>query len=230
MITKMSLSKNYLGIITARSGSKGIPNKNIFVINGKPLIQYTIEAALNSYLSENLFVSTDSSEIAKVSKNLGAKAPFLRPIELAADSSSSIDAIIHFLDKMPEFDNVVLLQPTSPLRSHEHINQAIEMFENSKCDSLISTKNIQFNKDYYFNHEEGYLNIKNSLIHKRRQEAKSIMVPNGAIYITSQKNLRKNYSFFTKNTKFYEMNKISSLDVDDLEDMNMVEAILKNNA
>ena len=228
MIIKMSLSKNYLGIITARSGSKGIPNKNISIINGKPLIQYTIEAALNSYLSENLFVSTDSAEIAEVAKNLGLKVPLLRPIELATDSSSSIDAIIHFLDKMPEYENIVLLQPTSPLRNYEHINKAIETFENSECDSLVSTKNIQFNRDYYFNHEEGYLDIKDSLTHKRRQDAKSIMIPNGAIYITSQKNLRKNYSFFTKNTKFYEMNKISSLDIDDLEDMDIVEAILKN--
>jgi len=146
----MSLSKKYLGIITARSGSKGIPNKNISIINGKPLIQYTIEAALNSYLSEDLFVSTDSSKIAGIAANLGVKVPFLRPIELATDLSSSIDVIIHVLDKMPEYENIVLLQPTSPLRNNEHINKAIETFENSKCDSLVSTRNIPFNKDYYF--------------------------------------------------------------------------------
>ena len=226
----MNLKNKYLGIIPARSGSKGIENKNICLLNGKPLIEYTINAGLNSCLKENIVVSTDSEEIANISRKLGVDVPFLRPKELSTDSSSSIDLILHCLDKMIDYENIILLQPTSPLRNHEHINEAIHQFEISECNSLISTQKQTFNRDYFFNYKNDKIELSNSITHQRRQDANLKMVPNGAIYISSQKNIRENKTFFTSNTKFYEMNKISSIDIDDIEDLKICESLLLNDA
>ena len=124
-----------LGIIPARGGSKGLPGKNIKLLNGIPLIAYTIKEALNSNLEE-FIVSTDSEEIAEVARNYGGKVPFLRPAEIATDNASSLDVVLHALDFMKEhegkeYDAIMLLQPTTPYRDREDINQAINLLMSS---------------------------------------------------------------------------------------------------
>ena len=135
--------KEFLVIIPARGGSKGIEKKNIKLISGKPLIVWTIESALKSKYISQVYVSTDDQEIAKISKKHGAKVPFYRPKALAKDDSKTIDCVNHMLNNLEtdeiKFDYIIILQPTSPLRTHNHINQAIEMILTDKdADSLVS--------------------------------------------------------------------------------------------
>src|SRR5690606_12646538 len=126
----MYRDRRFLAVIPARGGSKGIPNKNIVDVNGKPLIQYTVEAALNSKYLDRIIVSTDSLEIAKVAKACGAEVPFLRPAELATDTSKTIEALLHAVREIStsnlRYDYLVLLQPTQPLRQSFHIDEAVE--------------------------------------------------------------------------------------------------------
>ena len=138
----MYKDKKILAIIPARGGSKGIPRKNIVDLCGKPLIGYTISAALESEYIDYVMVSTDDQEIAEISESLGADVPFLRPPELAKDTSKTVDAIVHALETLKEqgknFDILVLLQPTQPLRDAADIDMAINVFFDKGCLSLAS--------------------------------------------------------------------------------------------
>ena len=144
----------YLSIIPARGGSKGIPNKNIVNIAGKPLIQYTIEAALNSKSLHSLIISTDDKKIAEVGKNCGVEIPFMRPAKLARDDTPAIDVVLHALDWLKENDSyepdaVVLLQPTSPLRTEKHIDEAIQLFVEENADTVVSIVEVPHNFSPY---------------------------------------------------------------------------------
>ena len=138
----MYKNKKFLAIIPARGGSKSIPNKNIMSICGKPLIAYTIEAAKQSKYIDEIIVSTDSDIIKMVAQQYGAKVPFLRPKELSNDTAKSIDVVMHVIDFYKEnnisFDYVILLQPTSPLRTFKHLDDAIEKLIESNSTSLVS--------------------------------------------------------------------------------------------
>ena len=132
-----------LALITARGGSKGIPHKNIVELNGKPLIQYTIDAALGSKSLDRVILSTDCEEISTVAKSLGCEVPFIRPSELAQDNSTHRSAVIHALDYLREKegyvpDYLLLLQPTSPFRTSEDIDNAVSLMERSQCDLVVS--------------------------------------------------------------------------------------------
>ena len=132
-----------LAIIPARGGSKGLPGKNIKKLNGHPLIAYTIMAAISCEEISRIIVSTDCSEIARVARFYGADVPFLRPKELSTDESISMDAYIYTLKRLEEtesisFNDVIILQPTSPLRSADNIKDAIRLYRNKSCDSIIS--------------------------------------------------------------------------------------------
>lgn len=122
----------FLALIPARGGSKGIPRKNVRPLSGKPLISYTIEAALNSVVIDDVVVTTDDEEIAEVARSYGAEIPFMRPAELAADESKTIDCVVHARDTLRamdrEYDAIVLLQPTSPLRVAEDIDAAASVW------------------------------------------------------------------------------------------------------
>ena len=143
----MYKDKTFLVIIPARGGSKGIPNKNIIEVEGKPLIKYTIDAALDSKYIDRVVVSTDSKEIARVSVDSGADVPFLRPDELSIDTAKTIDALIHAVNTLQEYGNtydyLVLLQPTQPLRQSFHIDEAIEKIVEKNKDSLVSISPVQ---------------------------------------------------------------------------------------
>mgnify|MGYP006090038449 FL=1 len=216
-----------LGIIPARGGSKGIPKKNIKLLNGKPLIAYTLEAALSSTI-DRVVVSTDCQEIAQVAKQFGVEV-IIRPSELAKDSTPTLPVLQHIVNNINEtFDAVVTLQPTSPLRVAKHINEAIELFKNDDmADSLVSVIEVPHN---YM--PEKLMDIKGKYLvgnseAKRRQEINRAYARNGAaIYIT--KASRLDDYIFGGNILPYFMEKINSVDIDYIEDWEIVECLLKN--
>lgn len=214
-----------IGIIPARGGSKGIPKKNIKLLNGKPLIAYTIEAALASNLYR-IIVSTDCEEIANISKKYGAEV-MMRPSHLAEDKTPTLPVLQDVILKLNEkFDAVMTLQPTSPLRTLEDINKSIEIFSSDKeADSLVSVVEVPHS---YMPEKLMSLNGKyltgNSQV-KRRQEVSTIYARNGAaIYITKTEKLSE-YIFGGKILPYF-MSKIKSFDIDDIEDWKIVERLI----
>src|SRR5690606_22892236 len=130
-------------IIPARGGSKGLPGKNVKLLNGKPMIAYTIEAALNSKSISRVIVSTDDIAIAEVAKSYGAEVPFMRPVDLATDDAKSIDVYTYTIKRLEKEEDIlireiIVLQPTSPFRTAQHIDEAIELYLEKKADSVIS--------------------------------------------------------------------------------------------
>lgn len=216
-----------VGIIPARGGSKGIPKKNIKLLNGKPLIVYTIETALASELSK-VVVSTDCEEIAKISKQYGADI-MIRPQMLAMDDTPTLPVLQDVVDRLDEnFDAVMTLQPTSPLRTSKHIDEAIELFKSDKnADSLVSVVEIPHNymPEKLMSFDGKYLSGINEV--KRRQEVQAMFARNGAaIYITKTDKLNE-YIFGGKILPYF-MSKIDSFDIDDMEDWNIVKKIMNN--
>ncbi len=228
--------KTFLVIIPARGGSKAIKDKNIVDVCGKPLIEYTIVPALklrNRPDVKKVIVSTDSSKIASVAEQSGIDVPFLRPQELAADHSKSIDYVLHALDFFEQkhlcFDAVIILQPTVPLRTYADLVQAIELFAANKSDSLISVFKEEYICDLVLYKKEGNLAIPVNQAHNkqvRRQEHGATYVRNGAIYITAVEYLRQTHQIIADSPLCYVMPKSRSINIDTMEDLNMARAIL----
>ena len=228
--------KTFLAIITARGGSKGLPGKNIKPLNGKPLIAWTIEAAKMSSYIDRVLVSTDCIEIADVSTLYGGDVPFLRPEELATDTASSEDVIIHALNWLKinehqEYDYFVLLQPTSPLRNATHVDEAIEkFFSDSRTMSLVSVTKAKKSPFWMKTiNNKGFLDdfVAKSSDYSRRQDCPDVFVLNGAIYIISCKDFFTYRKFTTSATAYYELQDIYSADIDNKYDFIIAESIVK---
>ena len=229
-----------LAIIPARSGSKGIPNKNIIDVCGKPLIQYSIESALSlkaKGLIEKVIISTDSDTIAKISLKLGAEVPFLRPKEISGDKSKSIDFITHaikYFEDINEFyDFILLLQPTSPLRKLKHLEKSIKLLKNNmQLDSLISCYREEYINDLvmYKTDKENIdkLNPLNQNHNKgvRRQDHGDVYVRNGAIYLTRVDYLKGTNQIISNSPLLIEMKKSESINVDSIEDLEILKKII----
>lgn len=179
-----------LGIIPARGGSKGIPGKNIRLLNGKPLIQYAIEAARASQVVDRLILSTDTNEIANVGRELGIEVPFLRPPELANDDTPMlpvIEHVIHFVEAQGwQPDIVILLQPTAPMRRPEYIEQALKLLTETKCDSVVSVIEVprHYVPDFVLRLENGKLRpFLDTPLATRRQDARPAYSRDGTIYM-----------------------------------------------
>ena len=224
--------KDILVVIPARSGSKGIPGKNIKKLHGKPLINYTIEAAKEIFENSQVIVSTDDKEIAEIAASHGANIPFLRPKELAQDDSSTRDVILHLVDyferkkSMPSV--IVLLQVTSPLRNSKHLNEALDLFFHKDCDMVVSVTESKTSP--YFNlyeeNKEGYLQKSKDGAFTGRQDVPPVYEYNGAIYIFKTKSIvESEMKDFEKITK-YVMSKNDSVDIDDEVDWKIAEYIL----
>lgn len=222
---------NIISIIPARGGSKGIPRKNIKLLNGKPLISYSIDASNSCSLIDDTYVSTEDAEISEISKGNNAEV-IERPDELAGDDSSSIDVILHVLDYLENRgelpDLFVLLQPTSPLRTSEDIEASINSFLESDCDSLVSVCELDHRSLLNFSLEEGFLvqNNNESLFNSRRQDIPTYYSLNGAIYITTPEFIRKNKSFYSDKTIPHVMSKEKSIDIDNSFDFKLAEFLL----
>ena len=224
---------NIISIIPARGGSKGIPRKNIKLLNGKPLISYSIDASNSCSLIDDTYVSTEDAEISEISKGNNAEV-IERPDELAGDDSSSIDVILHVLDYLENRgelpDLFVLLQPTSPLRTSEDIEASINSFLESDCDSLVSVCELDHRSLLNFSLEEGFLvqNNNESLFNSRRQDIPTYYSLNGAIYITTPEFIRKNRSFYSDKTIPHVMSKEKSIDIDTSFDFKLAEFLLND--
>ena len=222
---------NYLALIPARKNSKRIINKNILKINGKKVVEYTIKAALNSKKINHTIISTDSKVILNMRKHFNASF-IKRPKHLALAKSSTEDVIIDIIKKLNQkkikFKNIVLLQPTSPLRNYKHIDQCIKIFEQKKLDSIFSAC-----KKKIFVWEKRKKNL-NSITfnYKKRQRTQTMrnfFIENGAIFIFSvQKFLKYKRRIFGK-FGIYEMKYLDSFDLDDNEDLEIIKLIMRKN-
>jgi CMP-N,N'-diacetyllegionaminic acid synthase len=227
-----------LGIIPARGGSKGVPGKNIKLLDGKPLLQYTAEIALESQYLTAVILSSDNTQIITVAKNLGIQVPFIRPTALAEDKTPTIDVIIHALQWFEKqavfFDAVCLLQVTSPFRTVEFLNKAITKFMDSGCDSLVSVQKVphEYNPHWTFEvNQDGNLKIATgeSKIISRRQELPNTYHRDGSIYITKTEVILQQHTLYGKSTAFIESSPEFYVNIDTLADWEKAEQMIKNN-
>ena len=220
--------KKILGLIPARAGSKSVPKKNLVDLGGRPLIAWTIEAAVNSSLSK-VIVSTDSIEIAAACKSLGAEVPFMRPEKISKDDSLSIDVVIHALDTLEEdFDSVMLLQPTSPFRSVSDIDDAIQLL--AEADSVISVEAVEgmHPARMKFIDTDGHLIdpiFAEGLEHVPRQQLTQFFIRNGAIYLTKIESIRQR-TFKGTRSKALIMPSSRSINIDSEFDLQVARALL----
>ena len=221
----MFSGKKILALIPARGGSKGIPGKNIIALMGKPLIAWTIEAALKSAFIDRVIVSTDSTQIAEVSRKFGADVPFMRPAELAQDKSKTIDAIIHAIEKLNAsgniYDVLILLQPTSPLRTSEDIDGALKTFFANNNKSLVSISPVEDNPLLIrtLNPDKITMNrLLDTSSTCRRQDMPEYYRVNGSIYINLIREININTSF-NDNIIPFVMSKDHSVDIDEPADL-----------
>lgn len=224
-------NQKILAIIPARGKSKVIPRKNIRLLAGKPLIAYSIETALKSKYIDRVVVSTEDDEIADVAKIYGAKV-IKRPEELARDDSPTIDVVFHALDvlKLEDYnpDILVLLQPTSPLRTREDIDNAIKLFLEKDCESVVSVCE-SIHLYWSFKIEERYLKpvFDKKYLKMRRQDLPKLYLPNGAIFVTTPVILRMYNSFYCNKTLPYIMPTERSIDIDNEKDFILAEILMK---
>lgn len=220
-------------IIPARGGSKGIPHKNIKPLNGKPLIQYTIDVARQIVPDEDICVSTDDHEIIKVAEDYGLRVPFVRPADLATDTAGTYEVLLHAVDyyetQGKQYDCVLLLQNTSPFRTAEHVKDAMKLY-NSDVEMVVSVNETKTNP-YYNCVEEGPDGfLKKTLDSKmltRRQDAPITYEYNGAIYVMNVEKLKAmHYGKFTKIVK-YVMDELHSVDLDTMLDWKYAEFVIK---
>lgn len=227
--------KDTLFIIPARGGSKGLPRKNILPINGKPMICYTIDAARSVTSDENICVSTDDFEIKQVVENYGLTVPFIRPAELATDTAGTREVLLHVIEYYKNelnrsYKKICLLQPTSPLRTGQHVMEAHQLW-NNELEMVVSVKESKANP--YFNlfeeQENGFLKKSKEGKFTRRQDAPEVWELNGAIYFINNQSLQaKPISEFEK-VKKYVMSQKSSIDVDNVMDLQMIEILINKN-
>lgn len=226
-------------IIPARGGSKGVPRKNIRLLNGKPLIQYTIEAALNAECIDHVVVTTDDEEIAAVAKQSGAEVPFLRPPYLAGDHSSAVDVYLHAAGYIMEkenrsMDKFMVLLPTCPFRRAFHIDEAMTFFSEKRAETLISVVKSEPPVSWLLRMDDKEF-VSNAMFDAdsasgNRQENKEYYVPNGAIYILDHNLLKTKRSYYSDKTVGYVMSRSDSVDIDTMDDFRYAEWLMGNPA
>jgi CMP-N-acetylneuraminic acid synthetase len=227
-----------LAIITARGGSKGLPDKNIKLLLGKPLIAWTIESALKTKEIDKVIVSTDSKKIADISLSFGAEVPFIRPPELSCDSASSLDVLIHAVNfciaKNEHYDLIVLLEPTSPLRKKNDLSNAIKSFYSffDKYEGIVSLGEVHLENPFIVKTiDENNLVLPlidtKTKITQRQQYPKAYF-PYGVIYAVKTDVLIKYRRIYSENSMPYLIERWQNYEIDDIYDFLCVETILKN--
>ena len=221
-----------LALITARSGSKRIPDKNIKKLCGKPLINWSIDAAKGIEDICDILVSTDSLTTADIALKAGALVPWLRPEEMASDTSSSVDVSLHALDwyqaEIGKVDGLLLLQPTSPFRTQETIKKGIKLFSKHKMKSVVSFSPVNDHPLWCYKLEKGTMKpfIYSNEEHLKSQDLPPLYITNGSIYLINPDELRMNKSFYKGNIVPYIIdNPRESLDIDTLWDWEIAEMI-----
>lgn len=221
-------------VIPARGGSKGLPGKNIKKFCGEPLIAHTIEQAKQSKYIDRVIVSTEDEDIARISLEYGAEVPFMRPMELARDSSSTVDVLLHAINWLEnvdryDFDILLLLHATTPLRSVEDINKSITLMVEENADNVFSVTEAQRNP--YFNMVEftksGYAALVKQGNFTTRQAAPLVYDMNSSIYVWWKELLKEKKKIFLDKTKIYVMPKERSIDIDDSMDFKIAEIMME---
>ena len=224
-----------LGVIPARGGSKGVPRKNIRPICGKPLLQYTAEAALAARSLSRVILSTEDEEIAEVGQNCGLEVPFLRPVELALDETPTLPVIQHALrwveSRGESFDAVCLLQPTNPLRRPEDIDGCIELLETTDADAVVTVLPVppEYNPHWVYLHgKDGLLRLSTgeSSPIARRQDLPSAFHREGSVYVTRRQVVVDQNSLYGKRLVGYLLDPNRCVNIDGPEDLERAEAIL----
>lgn len=227
--------KRVLALIPARSGSKGLPGKNIKPIAGKPLIAWSIEQGIKSDFIDEVIVSTDSNEIAKIAAKYGATIPFIRPANLSNDRAKTMDVILHAIKyydlQNTPFDILVLLEPTSPQRDNLDIDTSLEMLENSNsAESIVGISKIEScHPEFLVSLQDGFLQsyLDNGFRVSRRQDIDDLFFYEGSIYASYTHSLVSRKNFYHDRTLGYVVPKWKSFEIDDLTDFIIVEALLK---
>ena len=231
-------NKSFLAVIPARGGSKGLPGKNIKNLCGKPLIAWSIDSARKSEYLDEVMVTTDCNEILKIANKYGANTPFLRPGLISTDTATTYDVIQHTINFYKsslerEFDYIVLLEPTSPLRTAQDIDASIEsLLSSSTAKSIVGIgktedQNPEFlvskNKNGFIS---GYKNKNMKVL--RRQDISDVYFFEGSIYVSDVETYLERKTFYHQDTLGFEFPKFKSLEMDDMDDYIMIEAIMKH--
>jgi CMP-N,N'-diacetyllegionaminic acid synthase len=226
--------KNTLVVIPARGGSRGVPGKNIKLLNSKPLIQFTVDVARSLFSDQQIIVSTDDEQIINVVKNLGLNVPFTRPAELATDTASTYEVLLHAMQYAEQsgiqFDKVLLLQPTSPFRTQINIEEAFTLYHEN-LDMVVSVKETKSNPYYvlFEEDEHGFLVKSKQGNFIRRQDCPQVWEYNGALYIMNKSRLKLAPPAAFTQIKKYVMNEFESHDIDTLMDWAIAEHLIKHN-
>lgn len=214
-------AKGLIALIPARQGSKRLPGKNLRPLGGIPLIVHSIRQALEARLVEQVYVSTDCPHIAQVSREAGALVPALRPAELASDEATSLAVFQHFLAHQP-CRHLLVLQPTSPLRQPEDIDQAIRLFLDRQADSVISCTAVA--PKNWFSKVQPQGNLSKAFTD---EGGEVLYLPNGSIYLFRSELLLSGQDYYTPSTYAYIMPRSRSIDIDTPDDFLMAEALWK---
>lgn len=214
-----------LAVIPARGGSKGVPRKNIKELAGKPLIAWTIEAAKKSKYITRTILSSEDEQIIETAKKYGCDVPFIRPIELAQDNTPGIYPILHAIEQCPGYEYVVLLQPTSPLRTVEDIDGCIEYALQHQANFCVSITEPEKSPYWMYTLKNESLKplIEQKQLTTKRQDLPSVYALNGAVYVAETRSLQKTKSFITDETIGYVMERNRSSDIDTEEDFSFCE-------
>jgi CMP-N,N'-diacetyllegionaminic acid synthase len=224
--------KSVLAIITARGGSKGVPGKNIMIVGGRPLIQWSIDAARAARYVDRLILSSDDTAIMEVARKGGCDVPFVRDAALATDTAFSVDVIADALQRVPSYDIVVLLQPTSPLRTAKDIDGTIALLMDSKAPACVSVREAEEHPYWTFK-----LGVDGKLTRfvepdggmpQRRQDLPQAWCLNGAVYAANVEWFLRNRTFLSPETVAFPMPAERSVDVDTFEDIEKVNRLIGN--
>lgn len=224
-------NQKVLGIIPARGGSKGVKNKNIRILGGKPLIAWTIEATKSSKYLDRCILSSESENIINIAKSYHCEVPFQRDARLARDETPSIDVVIDAMERCPGYDWVVVLQPTSPLRIGQDIDRALEKCTDLKAPACVSVCEAEQTPYWMYTIKDGEKlePILPQTKGTRRQDLPKVYILNGAIYLAEQNWLRQVKDFKRAETVAYQMPTKRSLDIDTELDFELAEALIQRN-
>lgn len=227
-----------LGLVPARGGSRGVPRKNIKELGGKPLLAYTAECALSATRLASVVLSTDDEEIAQIGRELGLHVPFLRPADLAKDTTPTYPVVIHALDELARggeyFDAVCLLQPTTPLRRPEDIDGCIELLESSNADSVVTVRRVpeEYNPSWVFwKDENGKMSLATGEIVPvpRRQDLVPAFHRDGSIYVSRCESLRTSGNLYGEDLRGYETSQTEYVNIDTLDDWSAASVLMERN-
>ena len=229
------MRKKVLWLLTARSGSKSIPNKNIKILGDCPLLSYRIKSVTKTIHNYDIWISTDSEEYVAIAKRYGAEAPFIRPKKLSEDNSSSIDVVLHAMNyaknSNKEYDYIGLLEPTSPFITSTQLDNAINLIEeNEEALAIVAVKESRPHKIFIQKESKFLIELSENLEHLKnlgRQAFKKEITPSGGFYISKWNAFLETKSFYTSKTLSFEVDEISGLEIDEPLDWDFAEFIVE---